>query len=425
MRSRKLSAKFAAALLALASLCVAASAQKLPRPRQEKLLNGLRLLMWPDEKADKVWVRVRVHSGSAFDPQGKEGTMRLLADSFFPNENAREFFTEDLGGSLQVVTTYDYIQIDASARPDQFLTLLETVATAVSDPTIDKETTAKVRSALIERLKKLQDDSQYVADRAVAERLLGDFPYGRPLYGTADSLPRIDFADLIGVRQRFLTADNATVAISGNFDDTLAFRAVRRYFGSWLKSDRTVPSTFRQPDEPAITMVRLPSPNAGGAAARFALRGVARAGRDLAASMVFTKLVQERLRKSLGGEGPIDVRNEFRTLPGLIVISVPPTLDSKGVASVTPEARRAVIRAVGDTATDAEFQAARDEAAAEWSKRDPVTFWLDADTYKIENVDADAHVLDTVTLAGLNAYIQKAKDQPMVSIVISAQPAKP
>ena len=60
--------------------------------------------------------------------------MRMLADNIFPNEAAREFFTEDLGGSLEIVTNYDYIQINASSKPDQFLTMLETLASAVSNP---------------------------------------------------------------------------------------------------------------------------------------------------------------------------------------------------------------------------------------------------------------------------------------------------
>src|SRR4051794_41074422 len=58
-------------------------------PRQEKLLNGLKVLMWNDDKADKVSLTVRVHSGSAFDPQGKEGVMKLLAQHLFPNKEAQ------------------------------------------------------------------------------------------------------------------------------------------------------------------------------------------------------------------------------------------------------------------------------------------------------------------------------------------------
>ena len=424
MRSKKIFGKFAAFLLALSAFCVTASSQKLPEPKQEKLLNGLKLLMWPDPKAEKVWLRVRIHSGSAFDPQGKEGTMRLLADSFFPNDNAQEFFTQDLGGDLQVISSYDFIQVTTSSRPDQFLTMLETVASAVTNPQIDKETAAKVRSALIAKVTGWQGDPAYVADRAVAARLLGTFPYGRPLYGTPDSLKKIDAPDLIDAKMRFLTADNATVAISGNFNRELAFKAVRRYFGGWQKADKMVPSTFRQPNEPAVTVMTLPAPSPGGAAARFALRGVARNDRDLPASLVFAKIVQLRLRHVLG-EKDVSVRNEYRTLPGVIVISVPPKIDSIGAAVITPETRQAVIKAIGDAATDPEFRAARDEVAAEWSKREPALFWLDADTYKIASVDADAAAVNNVTLADVDTYIQKAKAQPLVSVVIGAASAKP
>src|SRR6187551_3705550 len=182
------------------------------RPKQEKLLNGLKVLMWNDPKADKVRVTLRIHSGSAFDPQGKEGVMKMLSENLFPNEAAREFFIEDLDGSLDVQTTYDYIQINASAKPESFLTMMETIATAVANPQIDKETTAKLRAALLARIYGLESDPGYVADRAAAARLFGTFPYGRPILGTTGSLQKIEFADLLDARQRFLTADNATVA---------------------------------------------------------------------------------------------------------------------------------------------------------------------------------------------------------------------
>lgn len=426
MSFRKLSEKFAILLLLTAALGISADSQKLAAPRQEKLLNGLKLLMWPDNKADKISVKIRIHSGSAFDPQGKEGTMRLLADSFFPNENAREFFTDDLGGDLQVIATYDYIQVNASCRPDQdlFLTMLETLATAVSSPTIDKETTVKLRTALLAKVTEYEADPAYVADRAVASRLFGNFPYGRPLYGTKASLQRVDFADLLGAKQRFLTADNATVAISGNFDRSVAYRAARRYFGSWLKADRTVPSTFRQPDDPALAVLSLPSPRDGGAAVRFAFRGVARGDKDLAPSLVFAHVVQARLLAALkpANDAEISVRNEFRTLPGHVVITVPAKVDGKGFAFISPETREAVVNSLAAMVSAAEFDAAKAAAAAEWARRDPVTFWLDADTYKISNADADAAGIRNVTLADVNTYATGARSQPLVSVLISAQP---
>src|SRR5439155_7948817 len=141
----------------LSLLVQPAPAQTNPRqPQEEKLLNGLKVLMWPDATAKNVAVRIRVHSGAAFDPQGREGVMKMLAQNIFPNTSARDFFTEDLGGSLEIVTTYDYIQINASSKATSFLTMLETLASAISNPATDKENTAKVRDALLAKLKDLE-----------------------------------------------------------------------------------------------------------------------------------------------------------------------------------------------------------------------------------------------------------------------------
>src|SRR5687767_385690 len=166
-------------------------------PRQEKLLNGLRLLMWNDPSAADVKVSIRIHSGSAFDPQGKEGVMQLLADNIFPTPASRDYFSEELGGGIQVVTNYDYIQVNASARSADFVKLLESLAQAISQPTIDKETTDSLKRTLAEKLASLEKDPVYLAERAAAKRLFGTFPYGRPAAGTRESLERIDHADLL------------------------------------------------------------------------------------------------------------------------------------------------------------------------------------------------------------------------------------
>ena len=232
----------------MTAFSVFAQTPNLTEPREEKLLNGTKLLVWNDPKADKVVVKIRIHSGSAFDPQGKEGTMQLLSDILFPNDSTREFFTDDLGGNLEVIMNYDYIQINASGTSDKFLTILETLAPAVTNPQINKETTEKVRAALLLKVKELEKNPSYVADQAVAKRLFGNFPYGRPQLGSAESVAKIDFADILLADQKFLTADNATIAISGNVKPDFALRATKRLFGGWLKADKKIPATFAQPE---------------------------------------------------------------------------------------------------------------------------------------------------------------------------------
>src|SRR5258706_6080655 len=269
-----------ASLTVSVCLQIAVAQASFAAPKQEKLLNGLKILMWSDARADKVSVKIRIHSGSAFDPQGREGVMQMLADNLFPTETTREYFKEDLGGSLEIVTNYDYIQVNATSKPEGFLQMLETLANAVSNSAIDKETTTKLRDALLAKVAALEADPAYVADQAVAKRLFGTFPYGRPQMGSSASVQKIVFADLLDAKGRFLTADNATIAISGNFDQALAYKAIRRDFGSWLKADKKAPSTFRQPDDPDTKQLKIELPNIQKTYFRTATNAPARPDRD-------------------------------------------------------------------------------------------------------------------------------------------------
>ena len=405
-------------LLLFSLVAPAIFSQTSPAPKKESLLNGLKVLMWSDAKADKVSVKIRIHAGSAFDPQGKEGVMQLLADNIFPNEASKEFFVEDLNGSLEVVTNYDYIQINASSKAEDFLTMLETLATAVSSPAIDKETTAKLKTALLAKIKTLEADPAYVADRAAAKRLFGTFPYGRPQSGTEATVKTIDFADLINAKGRFLSADNATIAISGNFDRALGFRAVRRYFGGWLKSDKRVPSTFRQPDDPPTGLQIVASPAKGKTAIRYAMRGLSRNDKDLVASLIFTNILETRLKARVpsGHTGDVFVRNEYHTLPGMITIGFSADKGEFGTANGKVEANELIGKAIADPITDAEFQAAKTVVQNEWAARDAISFWLDVDTFRTAEPTSKSA---EITIADVKAFAESASKKPMVAILVN------
>lgn len=407
MKFRSLFQKFALAALCLLTVTAIGSAQKPGSsvPRQEKLLNGLRLLMWSDPAAADVRVSIRIHSGSSFDPQGKEGVMKLLVENMFPTAASKEFFSEDLGGSLEVISNYDYIQINGTAKPTEFLTLLETLGQAVSTPTIDKETTAVLIRSLTEKIAALEKDPAYIAEQAAAKRLFGTFPYGRPQFGTRESLQRIDHADLIFAKERFFAADNVTVAISGNFNGDLGFRAARRYLGSWLKSDRKIPSTFKQPDEPDTKPLEIAF-NGDSPRTAFALRGLSRNDPDYAASVVLERILRGRAEKKASG---LTVSHEARILPGVLMISGTGTSGfPSGIFS--------------ERVTEAEFNKARGEAAAEFARRSIVDRWLDADTYKT-TVAADTAAFQKLTLADVQRVLDRLAKNPVASVVI--KPAAP
>lgn len=407
------------------SACLGAFGQG-TAPRQEKLLNGLKLLIWNDPSADKVTLRVRVHAGSAFDPQGKEGVMALLAQNIFPNEAAREYF-QDLGGDLSIARNYDYIQIDASAKPDEFLAMIEAVSSAISNIAIDKETTAKLKTAAAAKLAELEKDPSYIADRAVAKRLFGTFPYGRPEIGPAESLAKIDFADLIEAKQRFLTADNATVTISGKLDPAIAYRSARRYLGAWLKSDKTVPSTFKQPDEPDTKPEGIATNFAGDSQMRYALRGLARNDKDYVAGLILTSILNERIKQFLPEGTAVNglVRHEAHILPGMLVFSyTSPLTGSVYSAPVASAGARPagspnmVTLLLSQSIRADEFAAAKSKVSAMMNGRDQADVWLDADTYKLASPADDRKALDAVTQADVQRVALKLAGNPVVAVSV-------
>ena len=76
--------KFLAALCAALLLPLSpARAQTAPEPRREQLLNGLRIILLSRPADPEVTLKLRIHSGAAFDLAGKEGLMSLLATAFF------------------------------------------------------------------------------------------------------------------------------------------------------------------------------------------------------------------------------------------------------------------------------------------------------------------------------------------------------
>ena len=401
-----------------------AQTDKLAAPRREKLLNGLKVLTFSEPNAEKAAVKLRIHSGSAFDRQNKEGTMALLADILFPNQEAKDFFREDLSGSLEIESTYDYIQITATSSPEQFLTMLETVANAVSNLQIDKENTAKVVAARREKVKELEKNPSYVADLAAANRLYGDFPYGRAQNGTSESLQKIDYADLIFARDRFLTPDNATLVITGNIKTDLTNRAVRRYFGAWEKSDKKVPATFAQPEMPDTKTLTIEMPNVENNLYRNVKMTVSRGDKDFYATKILTEIWRDKFcfndesKSSKSSFEPHLLRGTYVISANLVSNEPPPSGRNPCLLLLEKDGKT-----IYPPISQSDFDSAKSKIIAELNQKTSnvgnlADLWLDVDTYKLGSVKDDLQKANNVTLTDVQRVAESLQKQPIVTVTV-------
>ncbi len=415
--------KFLLFTIIFAAAAVSAFAQisASPTPRQENLLNGLKLYIFSSSPAKLVTVKIRVHNGSSFDPQDKEGVMKLLAESIFSTDTARNYFEEEFGGGLTIESNYDYIELTAISTPDKFLSMLQLLADSITAPDTEKETVARLKAALLEEIAKRDNDPVYKADRAIAEALYGSFPYGRAQIGTKESLAKLDWADLILAKERLFSADNATVAISGGgIKSDLVMRAARRYFGAWLKADKKFPSTFKNPEEPQDGMPVFDSPVENTSEFRMAVRGSARSDSDYLASRVAARILDKRFKEKEGDKA--FVKEEANFLPGSLIFGIHDFYlgqirKSEGNMLTLPEISYKT-DLLKPKITDAEFATAKSEFLTEFTDRDPLEAWLDVDTYKLQPIKDELAAANSLSLADVQNYFDKLKTRPFAEVLV-------
>ena len=410
-------------LLAVVVFPVPAVAQSIPEPNREQLLNGLTIFFWQRPGDANVLVKMRINSGAAFDLSGKSGTMALLGDALFPDPATREYVTEQLGGRLDVVTTHDAIDITISGRASEFERIVELLRGALVATQLSPENVAKVRGARLKQLSQKPLTVSDIADQAIAQRLLGSFPYTHPASGTVETIAKVDRGDLLLARERFLNADNAAVVVIGGVEKARATRALRQLLGPWNKADRTVPPTFRQPDMPDARVLVMNQPDATSAEIRLAVRGLARSDRDDAlVASVLAQIVRDRWQATSPDLSSISVRHEAHALPGIFVMaaSAPAASVSKAVAAAQQVMR--TLAQGGPTA--AELERARSEVLTDMSRRmsQPESIadaWLDMVTFKAASPNTLESSVRRLTVVDIQRVAGRLfKDAPVATVVV-------
>jgi zinc protease len=413
-------------LLCLTVLIMGVSAPvygQVAEPEREQLLNGLRVLVWHRPGDQDVLLKLRIHSGAAFDVAGKGGQMAILGDILFPEASTREYFTEEMGGRLDVDTDYDSITVTLQGRAREFERIVEILRTALVTTQITPENIARIRDGRIKIAKETNVSPALWADRAIASRLFGDFPYGRPQTGTVESLGRVDRADLLQARERFLNSNNATLVVSGGVPRNRAMRALRQLLGPWRKSEQIVPATFRQPEAPDVRTLIINAPADQSAEVRLATRGVSRSDRDFASAVVLAIVARKRW-ETLSPElsrRPVFVRNEPHVLPGTFVMGA--AVDSLLVGKTLKTAHDVLQSLVSGPVPAAELEQAKSEASVQLSKDlerpDGIArAWLDIDTFGLPSISQQMGAFSAVSAADLQRVASSLFEKTRIASVV-------
>jgi len=196
--------------------------------------NGAQVLFYPSDSLPMVDARITFDAGSARDPADKGGTASLTADLLGEGTTQRgakaiaDGFAR-VGAQFSASANLESatVQLRSLNQPDWLWPAVELSGEVISHPAFDAEDFERERDRQLRGIESRKQSASAVAQDTLRKAAFGDHPYAHPTEGTADSVERIEHADVRDFHTSHYVASNATVVIVGDLDQADARRLAK------------------------------------------------------------------------------------------------------------------------------------------------------------------------------------------------------
>ncbi|HEY9068233.1 MAG TPA: pitrilysin family protein [Burkholderiaceae bacterium] len=216
-------------------------------PVEQKLPNGLRIVLAERKGVRLVTAQLLVLSGSETDPEKLAGlgsmTAALLTKGTKRHDaTAQANAAEALGGSLESGAGWNRSAVSITVAEPLLDSALALVAEAAMQPAFAQAELDRARTQALDELKVAYARPGTVASLAAERLLFGAGAYGHPADGTPASLARITRNDLLAQHSAYYRPDNAVLVLAGDLDPRNARRLAAKHFGAWRKPAGPLPA---------------------------------------------------------------------------------------------------------------------------------------------------------------------------------------
>lgn len=245
-----------------------------PDFEEQRLANGLRVVVARRANLPIVSVALQMRAGSVADPNAKAGladmTATLLAKGARRNgrvvnatQIARqaEALGSTLGSGAGAQSTTVSMTVNTAKLPDA----VALIADVVRQPTLDAAELDRARAQAIDGLKVTLSDPGALSGLVAHRAFWGTSPYGS--LTTPATLAAITRADVVAFHRAHLRPDGAAIVFAGDITLAQAVLVAQRSFGSWAAPTRNAPAaagTGAAPAAPRTVLVNLPGSGQSG-----------------------------------------------------------------------------------------------------------------------------------------------------------------
>ncbi|MFN2578081.1 MAG: M16 family metallopeptidase [Pyrinomonadaceae bacterium] len=217
-----------------------------PKPAEKILANGLRVIVIPRTQMPLVTAQLLIKSGGEVDPADLSGAADMTASLLTRGTTTRSATQiaeaiEALGGTLNSGAGWDSSSISTTVMSARIGQALELLADVARNPSFKDEEIDRLRRQSLNGLRGALATPGSIARFVAARVVYRDAPYGHPLSGTPESLPRIKRDNIAKIHATYYRPDNAILVIGGEITPDNGFALAQKYLGDWQNPPNALP----------------------------------------------------------------------------------------------------------------------------------------------------------------------------------------
>src|SRR2546430_1640512 len=217
-----------------------------PKPSEKTLANGLRVIVIPRTQMPLVTAQLLIKSGGEVDPADLSGVADMTASLLTRGTTTKSATQiaeaiEALGGTLNSGAGWDSLSISTNVMSPRIGPALELLADVARNPSFKDEEIDRLRRQSLNGLRAALATPGSIARFVAARVVYRDAPYGHPLSGTPESLPRIKRDDIARIHATYYRPDNAILVIGGDIAADDGFALAQKYLGDWQDPTNDLP----------------------------------------------------------------------------------------------------------------------------------------------------------------------------------------
>src|SRR5258706_5397903 len=236
----------------------------IPKPFQTTLDNGLRVVIFENERLPLVSFRLALNSGDINDPEGWTGLTSAIASMLA--EGTTNYTSlqlaekiERLGSSISASASNDFTIIAASALSLYSSEILQLLSEVVLRPTFPESELDLYRRNTIENLKFQRSQPGFLAGQTAARPVYGEHSYSK-VSANAEDPVKLDRATLANFHAETFVPNNAMFIVVGDVKRDEFLAEMNELFGDWQQGTLEASELASPPvrDSRSLTIVDRP-----------------------------------------------------------------------------------------------------------------------------------------------------------------------